>query len=96
MDCRINARPIQNFEDLQRTASSMFVGIFEKMFNVDLKHAVRKPSMVAHYIKNAKIVIHGMKHSGGRICSAVSFLLLSNYISYTWMFINRCSIKRSV
>eukprot|EP00514_Thraustochytrium_sp_LLF1b_P013584 CAMPEP_0184542980 /NCGR_PEP_ID=MMETSP0199_2-20130426/2584_1 /TAXON_ID=1112570 /ORGANISM="Thraustochytrium sp., Strain LLF1b" /LENGTH=602 /DNA_ID=CAMNT_0026936945 /DNA_START=109 /DNA_END=1917 /DNA_ORIENTATION=- len=53
----ITTRPIQAFEELQKSASSMFVAIFETLFNVRLKDVIRKPRVVTDYITNAELVM---------------------------------------
>ncbi|GBG29727.1 Centrosomal protein of 95 kDa [Hondaea fermentalgiana] len=59
----ITTRPIQAFEELQKSASSMFVAIFETLFNVRLKNVIRKPRVVTDYITNANLVMTALSES---------------------------------
>ncbi|CAK9016301.1 Centrosomal protein of 95 kDa (Cep95) (Coiled-coil domain-containing protein 45) [Durusdinium trenchii] len=59
----ITTRPIQAFEELQKSASSMFVAIFETLFNVRLKNVIRKPRVVTDYIANAQLVMTALSES---------------------------------
>mmetsp|Transcript_15839 Transcript_15839/g.30617 ORF Transcript_15839/g.30617 Transcript_15839/m.30617 type:complete len:717 (-) Transcript_15839:127-2277(-) len=59
----ITTRPIQAFEELQKSASSMFVAIFETLFNVRLKNVIRKPRVVTDYITNAELVMAALSES---------------------------------
>uniref|UniRef100_A0A7S2WBU4 DUF5745 domain-containing protein n=1 Tax=Mucochytrium quahogii TaxID=96639 RepID=A0A7S2WBU4_9STRA len=59
----ITTRPIQAFEELQKSASSMFVAIFETLFNVRLKNVIRKPRVVTDYITNAELVMTALSES---------------------------------
>lgn len=56
----IDAKPIPSFAELQRSASSMFVAIFEKFFQVRLRNVKRKPRVVTHYVQNAQLVINAL------------------------------------
>ncbi|CAM9184075.1 unnamed protein product [Discosporangium mesarthrocarpum] len=56
----ISAKPINSFEELRKSASSMFVAIFEAMFQVRQKGVVRKPAHVHNYVHNAQMVIDAL------------------------------------
>ncbi|GMH73208.1 hypothetical protein TrST_g7035 [Triparma strigata] len=56
----VAAKPISRFAELRKSASSMFVAIFEAMFQVRLKGIIRKPSHVKDYEHNAQGVIDAL------------------------------------
>ncbi|GMH62589.1 hypothetical protein TrRE_jg10946, partial [Triparma retinervis] len=59
----VAAKPISRFAELRKSASSMFVAIFEAMFQVRLKGIIRKPSQVKDYEHNAQAVIDALGSS---------------------------------
>ncbi|CAM9889380.1 unnamed protein product [Scytosiphon promiscuus] len=56
----ISAKPINSFEELRKSASSMFVAIFEAMFQVRQRGVVRKPAHVHNYVHNAQMVVDAL------------------------------------
>jgi Domain of unknown function (DUF5745) len=56
----IDAKPIKSFEELRKSASSMFVAIFEGMFQVRKEDIVRKPTVLNDYARNAQVVIDAL------------------------------------
>lgn len=52
-----------NFQDLEKSASSMFVAIYERMFGSRLKNIVRVPSKPEDYAKNCQNVIDALESS---------------------------------
>eukprot|EP00752_Nemacystus_decipiens_P002125 g2027.t1 len=56
----IEAKPINSFEELRKSASSMFVAIFEAMFQVRQRGVVRKPAHVHNYVHNAQMVVDAL------------------------------------
>jgi len=59
----VASKKIVHFSELQKSASSMFVAIFETMFQVKLKGVIRKPSHVKDYEHNAQAVITALGKS---------------------------------
>ena len=59
----VASKKISHFSELQKSASSMFVAIFEAMFQVRLKGVIRKPSHVKDYEHNAQAVITALGNS---------------------------------
>ena len=56
----VASKPITTYQSLRKSASSMFVAIFEAMFQVTLKGIVRKPKLVKDYEHNAQAVIDAL------------------------------------
>jgi hypothetical protein len=59
----INGKPIAKFSDLCMSASSMFVAMFEAMFQTRLGGIVRRPQHVCDYVSNAQNVIDALAGS---------------------------------
>lgn len=57
--------PFSNEDDLQESASSMFVAIFETMMDIRLKQVHREPEFSWQYGENAQSVIDGLSHKLG-------------------------------
>jgi hypothetical protein len=57
--------PFSNEDDLQESASSMFVAIFETMMDCRLKQVHREPEFSWQYGENAQSVIDGLSHKLG-------------------------------
>lgn len=53
----INAKPMVEFSELKKSASSMFVAIFEAMFQIRLRDVKRSPNHHIDYVHNAQTVI---------------------------------------
>ena len=56
-DIGVNAQPFPSFDELRSHASSMFVAIFETVFDTRIPGIVRAPEIVPDYIRNAQLVI---------------------------------------
>ncbi|CAN0090648.1 unnamed protein product, partial [Phaeothamnion confervicola] len=56
----ISAKPIRSFEELRKSASSMFVAIFEAMFHMRMPGIVRRPARVSDYVHNAQLVVDAL------------------------------------
>ncbi|KAG5184489.1 hypothetical protein JKP88DRAFT_194951, partial [Tribonema minus] len=56
----IPAKPITSFNEVKKSASSMFVAIFEGMFKVTREGIVRKPTQLQDYVRNAQVIIDAL------------------------------------
>ena len=59
----IDTKPMSAFEELRKSASSMFVAIFEAMFNRTLAGVERQPTHTGDYVLNAQHVIDALAGS---------------------------------
>lgn len=54
------SKSFDNYQDLTKSASSMFVAIYEKMFHQRLARVIRVPASPSDYINNAQEVIQAL------------------------------------
>ena len=53
----IASKPMMEYSELKNSASSMFVAIFEAMFQIRLRDVIRNPAEMGDYVHNAQTVI---------------------------------------
>ena len=58
----ISSKRISSMDELTRVASSMFVAIFESLFQVRLEGIIRNPYSTMDYVINAQLVVDGLSH----------------------------------
>ena len=58
----IDSKRIASLEELTRVASSMFVAVFESLFQVRLEGIIRHPYTMTDYKINAQLVVDGLSH----------------------------------
>ena len=58
----ISSKRISSLDELTRVASSMFVAIFESLFQVRLEGIIRNPYTTMDYVINAQLVVDGLSH----------------------------------
>lgn len=86
---RINAKEIMSIGELKRVASSMFVAIYESLFNHKLSGIIRKPTTLADYSDNVQQVIDilgkqidmDLGHISGKAIAEGDLRSISNLIS---------------
>ena len=59
----IATKPLNSVSQVTKNASSMFVAVFEALFQVRLKAVHRKPSQPGHYEHNAQMVLNALSNS---------------------------------
>lgn len=53
----VRSPPIQSLAELQQSASSMFVAVFEAIFQIRLREIIRRPQHRGDWVNNAEVVI---------------------------------------
>ena len=80
----ISAKKILSLNELTRVASSMFVAIYESLFNDKIDGVIRNPRTVLDYTTNAQLVIDGLCRRidldlVSEQCVSFSLMLLTYY-----------------
>jgi hypothetical protein len=54
---RILSKPLMSIEELCRVSSSLFVAVFEALFDMRVEQINRRPKNKSDYIQNAQLVV---------------------------------------
>jgi hypothetical protein len=84
----ISSKQIRSTEELSRVASSLFVAVFESLFQQKIEGVIRNPQSKDDYIVNAQLVIDSLsdqiqldlKHITGRSIVSGDVRVLSNLV----------------
>ena len=98
---RILSKPLMSIEELCRVSSSLFVAVFEALFNMRVEKVNRKPKTKNDYIQNAQLVVDhlseqiqmNLKHITGKAIVEGDKRALSNLVH---IFMRIVSITRFV